>query len=462
MSRRPLCFVLMPYDRKRDSLSGEVVDFNAIYNRFIAPAITDAGLRPFRQDEELKGGIFHKHLFERLTLCEYAIADLSHANANVFYELGIRHARRPWSTVLIHRRGSPLPLDVAMDSSLGYPIDLLERPAEVARMQEQLTRRLLTARERATDSPFFQLVNGVPVPEVDHRRVDAMLESVDRQDEANVQINSAKRDGIDALRRTGATLADRVKDDPEVAVNLLLAFRAHQAWSDMIDLVGSMTSLLSETLLVREQYALALGRTGSWAEAEEILTEIVDRRPSSETYGLLGGMFKRQWLEAADQGRRVRAEALLESAEEQYRRGFEADWRDPYPGVNAITLRAVRGVLDDDFNELLHVVRYSVRRRLAAAHPEYWDHASSLQLAVIAGNRERATGALRGMITTAKESFEIATTLEGLTLLTEFCRRRGDSEWLDELIQEIDDLGAEMSRRSGGVSRGERATGWAK
>jgi len=34
-------------------------------------------------------------MFERLILCEYAVADLTTANANVFYELGIRHAIRP-------------------------------------------------------------------------------------------------------------------------------------------------------------------------------------------------------------------------------------------------------------------------------------------------------------------------------------------------------------------------------
>jgi hypothetical protein len=31
-------------------------------------------------------------MFERVVLCEYAAADLTTANADVFYELGVRHA----------------------------------------------------------------------------------------------------------------------------------------------------------------------------------------------------------------------------------------------------------------------------------------------------------------------------------------------------------------------------------
>src|SRR4029077_6839859 len=57
-----------------------------------------AGLLPVRADEEQSGGIIHKPMFERLILCEIAVADLTTANANVFYELGVRHAVKPATT----------------------------------------------------------------------------------------------------------------------------------------------------------------------------------------------------------------------------------------------------------------------------------------------------------------------------------------------------------------------------
>ena len=90
----PLCFVLMPFGRKPDA-AGRLVDFDAVYRELIAPAIADAKLEPLRADEEMTGGIIHKPMFERLILCEYAVADLTTANANVFYELGVRHVARP-------------------------------------------------------------------------------------------------------------------------------------------------------------------------------------------------------------------------------------------------------------------------------------------------------------------------------------------------------------------------------
>ena len=62
-------------------------------------------------------------MFERLILCEYAVADLTTANANVFYELGVRHAVRPWSTVLLFAEGgSQLPFDVAPLRALPYSL----------------------------------------------------------------------------------------------------------------------------------------------------------------------------------------------------------------------------------------------------------------------------------------------------------------------------------------------------
>src|SRR3984893_11932669 len=101
---KPLCFVLMPFGQKTDAV-GVMVDFDAVYRDLIMPAIEEAGMEPLRADEEMTGGIIHKPMFERLILCEYAVADLTTANANVFYELGVRHAVRPATTMLLFAAG---------------------------------------------------------------------------------------------------------------------------------------------------------------------------------------------------------------------------------------------------------------------------------------------------------------------------------------------------------------------
>ena len=71
----------------------------------------------------LGAGIFQKQMFEWLVACEFAVADLSTGNPNVYYELGVRHGRRPYSTVLMFRQGWRLPLDVAHSTALEYPVD---------------------------------------------------------------------------------------------------------------------------------------------------------------------------------------------------------------------------------------------------------------------------------------------------------------------------------------------------
>jgi hypothetical protein len=117
----PLCFVLMPFGNKESN--GIIMNFDSIYKEVIKPSILDAGLEPIRADEEIVGGIIHKPMFERLMLCDYAICDLTTANANVFYELGIRHAIRPYSTVLICAKGNQqLPFDIRTLRVLYYPI----------------------------------------------------------------------------------------------------------------------------------------------------------------------------------------------------------------------------------------------------------------------------------------------------------------------------------------------------
>ena len=101
MNFKALCFVDMPFGQKPDLQSGVVVDFDQIYNEAIKPAIEECGLEALRGDEERTGGIIHSAMFARLLLSEFVVADLTLANANVFYELGIRHAAKPFTTVPI-------------------------------------------------------------------------------------------------------------------------------------------------------------------------------------------------------------------------------------------------------------------------------------------------------------------------------------------------------------------------
>src|SRR6266436_9348424 len=126
----PLCFVLMPFGTKADK-AGRVTNFDTVYQKVIAPAVEQAGLEPIRADEEKIGGSIHKPMFERLMLCHYAVADITGANPNVFYELGIRHALRPRSTVILFVEGTVIPFDIALVRGIPYRTDGKGEPVEI-------------------------------------------------------------------------------------------------------------------------------------------------------------------------------------------------------------------------------------------------------------------------------------------------------------------------------------------
>ena len=113
----------------------------------------------------MTGGIIHKPMFERLILCDYAVADLTTANANVFYELGVRHAvRKPWSTLLLFAEGgSQLPFDVAPLRALPYQLTPGGTPDEPGAAQGPDRRAAARRHDRRdADSPCSSWSTGSP------------------------------------------------------------------------------------------------------------------------------------------------------------------------------------------------------------------------------------------------------------------------------------------------------------
>ena len=415
----------MPFGRK-PAVSGLTVDFDAVYADLIAPAIQSAGLEPLRADQELTGGIIHKPMFERLILCEFAVADLTTANANVFYELGLRHAVRPASTVVLFAEGTgQLPFDVAMLRALPYRLEADGRPVNVGAAREAVVSRLVEARDRATDSPVFQLVEGFP--DIQRLKTDVFRDRVRYQNDVKSKLAAARKAGLDAVRAVDASLGNIADQEAGVVIDLFLSYRAVKGWKDMIDLVSKMAPPLARSVLVQEQLALALNRYGRGEEAERTLLDLLEQRgPSSETYGILGRVYKDRWEIAAKAGDEALAGGLLQKAIDTYLRGFEADWRDAYPGINALTLMELRAPPDPRREELGPVVAYAVQRRIAAGKPDYWDFATLLELAVLRKRPDDAQLALGSALAVVRENWEPETTARNLRLIRDARERRGE------------------------------------
>jgi tetratricopeptide (TPR) repeat protein len=436
----PLCFVLMPFGKKPDAM-GLTVDFDAVYNDLIAPAVKSAGLEPLRADEEMTGGIIHKPMFERLILCEFAVADLTTANANVFYELGVRHAVRPGSTVLLFAEGGRLPFDVAPLRALPYQLTSEGTPADTSPVRDALANRLKEARDTSeqpmNDSPIYQLVEGFP--DITHLKTDVFRERMRYAQQIKERLADARRRGIEDLRAIQKEIRPIRDQESGIVIDLFLSYRAVKAWDAMIALVDKMSRPLAASVLVQEQLALALNRSGEGERAEQLLRDLLDRRgPSSETYGILGRVYKDRWEAALKSGDQFLARGLLDKAIEAYLRGFESDSRDAYPGINAVTLMELREPPDPRRQEVIPVVSYAVERRIATGKPDYWDYATRLELAVLDKNEKKASVALSQALASIREVWEPETSARNLRLIREARERRQDAvPWANEIEEEL-------------------------
>ncbi len=442
----PLCFVLMPFGKKPDPTGGEPIDFDQVYGRAIRPAIEAAGMMPIRADEERTGGIIHKAMFERLLVCDFAIADLTCANANVFYELGVRHAVRPATTIVIFGKRHILPFDVQYVRALPYELGdnnrFTDRDADALR--DALTDRLRDVLARATsdtlaDSPLFQLVTDYGPPDIAHLKTDSFRDRVEYSESRKRALAKARdANDVAALRAIETDLGNLGVVELGVLVDLLLSYRAVKAFAEMIALHDRLPATLQRSVLVREQLGFALNREGRRDEALRVLEEVVrERGPSSETCGLIGRVYKDLW-DATQRTSRAQAAGYLRKAIAAYVRGFEADLRDAYPGINAVTLLEIAGDRDKQ-RELLPVVEFAVKRRLAGNEPDYWDRATLLELAVL-GNAEAVIDERLGDALAAKaESWQRETTARNLALIRNARVARGERQpWLDQAILALD------------------------
>src|SRR5262249_14904304 len=144
-------------------------------------------------------------------------------------------------------------------------------------------------------------------------------------------------------------------------------------------------------------------------QAMQILQQLQkEQGPTSETSGLIGRIHKSQWEDARDRGQPFKAGGHLTDAIAAYVAGFEADWRDVYPGINAVTLLDVEGSKTslEQKQRLVPVVRFAVEQRLRGRAPDYWDHATLLEIAIHENDAERARKALGSALTAPAEPWQ--------------------------------------------------------
>jgi len=120
MEKPKICFVIMPFGKRG---TPEFEHHLWIYREMIKPVLKELGYKAVRADELEHFGNITRDIINLLYEGDLVIADLSGKNANVFYELGVRHALFHCGTIPIIKDGETLPFDIANYRTIFYSTD---------------------------------------------------------------------------------------------------------------------------------------------------------------------------------------------------------------------------------------------------------------------------------------------------------------------------------------------------
>jgi tetratricopeptide (TPR) repeat protein len=140
-------FIVRPFGEK------EGINFNEVENLLIQPALKSIDVHGSTTGEIVKAGNIRHDMFQLLLVADLVIADISIHNANVFYELGIRHALRDKRTIMIRCGSNEVPFDLKTDRYLSYDKN---DPAESLPILIQSLQDTIASQDK--DSPVFQLL----------------------------------------------------------------------------------------------------------------------------------------------------------------------------------------------------------------------------------------------------------------------------------------------------------------
>ncbi len=360
-ARQPTCFVVTGFGNKTDYATGRVLNLDKTFELLVQPACDQAGVNGFRAIDANLTGSIDSIMYRWIYHADIVIADLSTLNANVFYELGVRHAQRPNTTVIIAE--SVLVQRIPFDLSSfvvhkyehgGETISESEQTRFVAHLSEVL-RKLIAIEQRRLqsspqlppecDSPVFKHLDGMRPPAYEARSYlepPAYIAPAERR-RPDVPKGDSLSSIIDA-----AEAAKKTKDFGE-AMRLFNLAIARQTGGD----AGRKADvfLVQRLALVTYKHGERKGADGTLdparatealLAAEQILARHCEPKISNdpETLGLSGAINKRLFELSGDR-------AYLDRAIRFYERGFYVK-RDYYNGINVAYMYTQRANLADD------------------------------------------------------------------------------------------------------------------
>jgi len=326
-------FIIRPFGIKHD------IDFDRVERELIAPALIQVDVEGRTTLDILGQGNIRVDMFQRLLTADLVVADLSIHNANVFYELGIRHALRDKRTLLVRCQADAFPFDLQTDRYLVYQKD---HPSHSLGLLVEALRQTLSSDK--PDSPVFHLLPGLaaqdparflPVPEdfqgvvasaVAYKQLgdlELLAEEVQDLEWALQGLRVAGKAQMDAkaFESARATWEAVVKADPHDLNAYLQLGTIYQRLGDLLKSDNALARVLSHQGLPISQRA--------------------------EAQALLGRNAKTQWQLAwqsqSDEARQSVAlrSPFLEKSYSSYHEAFQCDLNHFYSGLNALAMVTV-------------------------------------------------------------------------------------------------------------------------
>jgi hypothetical protein len=395
------CFVIMGFGEKTDFQSNpqRMLNLNKTYEYIIEPAVKEAGLKCVRADQIIHSTVIDKPMYENLLDADVVVADLSTSNANAIYELGVRHALKPTTTIVIAENNFSFPFDLNHLSILKY--EHLGKEigyGEVLRVKEALKQKLVELVERReVDSPVYLFLPSLTRAE----RAAALAMAAPAPSSAPMDDKSFA-DLMDSFRRAKAAV-ERSSD-----------------WIKPIAFLERLRTMQPQDPYVLQQLALATYKSElpdkltALRDAKSILAPLAPTTSAdAETVGLWGAVHKRLWEEGHDP-------ADLDQGISAYERGFFLK-NDYYNGINYAFMLDVRASLsagDDAVAD--RVLARRVRTRVLDICEEktkagnvlgddpFWVGATKVEALFGLGRKQEAETLKRSVVTEERQRLQAA------------------------------------------------------
>jgi len=337
-------FIVRPFGEKNG------VNFDLVEERLIIPALKKAGIKGYTTGAILEAGNIRQDMFQFLLTSDLVIADISVHNANVFYELGIRHALRSAKTVLIRCRKDVVPFDLKTDRYLSY--DQLDPAAEVDRLCTSLKQ---TIDSKRIDSPVFSMLPKLKSQNPEH----FLAVPGDFSYEVNLAKAAGKQGKLALLAKEAQFFSWELPALRMIGESLYRSGYyeiAQEIWERVVKKKPTDIEANGYLATIYQRLAEKKARRNNemakqlLAKSEEAINclfeqfENLNRYKRAEAFSLRARNAKAKWvrkwvdLELEKMQKEAIKSNLLLEAYENYSMGFYEDLNHFYSGVNALAL----------------------------------------------------------------------------------------------------------------------------